>query len=130
MSGSMAKHRGVWPVSWMCDALGVSRSSNPVRFPRSRNDRSIGNEQPLAEIRRSRFVRIGPIAYGVSAQHSCCGCGAVLRLPGQFTLECEFCWTSPVAKPKTLAKSVLVGLNGVGAVSVVTLVFLTTETCD
>lgn len=26
MFGFVAKHRGVWPVSWMCDALGVSRS--------------------------------------------------------------------------------------------------------
>ncbi len=26
MFGFVAKHRGIWPVSWMCDALGVSRS--------------------------------------------------------------------------------------------------------
>ena len=22
----IAKHRGIWPVSWLCGALGVSRS--------------------------------------------------------------------------------------------------------
>jgi len=22
----IAKHRGIWPVSWICEALGVSRS--------------------------------------------------------------------------------------------------------
>jgi putative transposase len=26
MFGFIAKHRGIWPVAWMCDALGVSRS--------------------------------------------------------------------------------------------------------
>ena len=24
--GFMAKHRGIWPVAWLCEALGVSRS--------------------------------------------------------------------------------------------------------
>jgi len=26
MFAFIAKHRGIWPVSWMCEALGVSRS--------------------------------------------------------------------------------------------------------
>ena len=71
--GWMAKHRGDWQVSWICDALGVSRSSYYVGLTRTRNDRSIGDEQPLAAIRKRRFVRIGPMAHGVSARHSCCG---------------------------------------------------------
>ncbi len=24
--GFIAKHRGIWPVAWLCEALGVSRS--------------------------------------------------------------------------------------------------------
>jgi putative transposase len=24
--GFIAKHRGIWPVAWLCPALGVSRS--------------------------------------------------------------------------------------------------------
>ena len=24
--GFIAKHRGIWPVAWLCAALGVSRS--------------------------------------------------------------------------------------------------------
>ena len=24
--GFIAKHRGIWPVRWLCEALGVSRS--------------------------------------------------------------------------------------------------------
>ena len=26
--GFVAKHRGIWPVLWMCEALGVSRSGS------------------------------------------------------------------------------------------------------
>lgn len=26
MFAFIAKHRGIWPVTWMCEALGVSRS--------------------------------------------------------------------------------------------------------
>jgi putative transposase len=25
MFGFIAKHRGVWPADWLCEALGVSR---------------------------------------------------------------------------------------------------------
>lgn len=24
--GFIAKHRGIWPVAWLCEAMGVSRS--------------------------------------------------------------------------------------------------------
>jgi transposase-like protein len=27
--GVVAKHRGIWPVRWLCEALGVSRSGFP-----------------------------------------------------------------------------------------------------
>jgi putative transposase len=27
--GFVAKHRSVWPVAWLCEALGVSRSGFP-----------------------------------------------------------------------------------------------------
>lgn len=44
--GFIAKHRGVWPVSWLCEALGVSRSGFHawlVRPPslRARQDEAI-----------------------------------------------------------------------------------------
>jgi putative transposase len=43
----IAKHRGIWPVAWMCGALGVSRSGFHAwltRAPsrRDRDDEEIG----------------------------------------------------------------------------------------
>jgi putative transposase len=51
--GFIAKHRAIWPISWMCDALGVSRSgfsawlNRPISI-RARNDEALG-----AVVRRS-----------------------------------------------------------------------------
>lgn len=56
MFGFVAKHRGVWPVSWMCDALGVSRSGYHAWLTRPRSDRSIRDEDLSAAI-RSSFLR-------------------------------------------------------------------------
>ena len=43
----IAKHRDIWPVAWLCNALGVSRSGFhawPNRSPsaRSRSDEATG----------------------------------------------------------------------------------------
>ena len=45
--GFIAKHRGIWPVLWMCEALGVSRGGfngwlAPPRCQRSRDDDELG----------------------------------------------------------------------------------------
>jgi putative transposase len=47
--GFIAKHRGFWPVAWMCDALGVSRSGffawlGRAPSARDRADAAIGAE--------------------------------------------------------------------------------------
>ena len=56
MFGFIAKHRGIWPVAWMCDALGVSRSGffawlGRPQAARAKSDAIIG-----AKVRES-FVR-------------------------------------------------------------------------
>lgn len=56
MFGFVAKHRGVWPVSWMCDALGVSRSGFHAWLTRPRSARALQDELLGAAIRAS-FVR-------------------------------------------------------------------------
>ena len=51
--GFIAKHRGVWPVAWMCDALGVSRSGFFAWLARGPSDRARSDEVVGAAVRRS-----------------------------------------------------------------------------
>lgn len=66
MFGFVAKHRGIWPVSWMCDALGVSRSG----FHAWLRDHAATGQSAMKSCRR-RSVRAfcgrtGPMARGGS----------------------------------------------------------------
>jgi putative transposase len=38
--GFIARHRGIWPVRWMCEALGVSRGGFYAWLTRPRSQRS------------------------------------------------------------------------------------------
>ncbi|WP_156464189.1 IS3 family transposase [Devosia sp. Leaf420] len=49
----VAKHRGIWPVSWICEALGVSRSGFHAWLNRSPSRRSQYDEVLVAGIRSS-----------------------------------------------------------------------------
>ena len=40
----IAKHRGIWPAAWMCEALGVSRGGFYAWLTRPRSARSRSNE--------------------------------------------------------------------------------------
>ncbi len=51
--GFIAKHRGVWPVSWLCEALGVSRGGFNAWLARAPSARSRGDEEFGAKIRAS-----------------------------------------------------------------------------
>jgi len=70
--GFIAKHRGIWPVAWLCEALGVSRSDFHAWLgrPRRRSDEELG-----AKV-RTRFL--------ASARTQPAGCGTT-------------CW--PTARP-------------------------------
>ena len=49
----VAKHRVIWPVSWICEALGVSRSGFHAWLNRSPNRRAQYDEVLVAGIRSS-----------------------------------------------------------------------------
>lgn len=53
MFSFVAKHRGIWPVALICEALGVSRSGYYAWLTRSPSDRSRRDEALTAEVRRS-----------------------------------------------------------------------------
>ena len=49
----IAKHRGIWPVDWMCEALGVSRGGFYAWLTRPRSQRSRSDEELGAKVRAS-----------------------------------------------------------------------------
>ncbi|MGQ0836522.1 MAG: IS3 family transposase [Gammaproteobacteria bacterium] len=53
MFGFIAKHRGIWPVSWMCDALGVSRSGFFAWLTRGPSARARSDEVVRIKVRQS-----------------------------------------------------------------------------
>ena len=51
--GFIAKHRSVWPVAWLCEALGVSRSGFHAWLHRGPSARTIVDEQLTTKVRTS-----------------------------------------------------------------------------
>ena len=49
----VAKHRGIWPVSWICEALGVSRSGFHAWLVRAPSARARSDEEFGAKVRGS-----------------------------------------------------------------------------
>jgi putative transposase len=49
----IAKHRGIWPVAWLCEALGVSRSGFHAWLTRSPSRRALEDEEIGARVRAS-----------------------------------------------------------------------------
>ena len=53
MFSFVAKHRGIWPVAMICEALGVSRSGFYAWLTRSPSERTTRDEMLTTEVRRS-----------------------------------------------------------------------------
>ena len=51
--GFIAKHRGIWPAEWLCEALGVSRGGFYAWLTRPRSQRSRSDEALGAKVRAS-----------------------------------------------------------------------------
>jgi putative transposase len=51
--GFIAKHRGIWPTGWLCEALGVSRGGFYAWLRRPHSQRSRDNEELAAKVRAS-----------------------------------------------------------------------------
>ena len=81
----VAKHRGIWPVSWICEALGVSRSGFHawlVRAPsaRSRSDADLAAKVRASFISSYRTYGARRVWHDLLAEGLSCGLHRVERL--------------------------------------------------
>lgn len=81
----IAKHRGIWPVAWMCGALGVSRSGFHAwltRAPsqRARDDEVIGARVRASHIGSYRTYGARRVWHDLLAEGIACGLHRVERL--------------------------------------------------
>lgn len=90
--GFIAKHRGVWPVTWLCEALGVSRSGFHAwlgRPPgrRSRQDTEISSSALASFLSSDRTYGARRVWRDVLADGFACGLHRVERLMRQNALR-------------------------------------------
>jgi putative transposase len=83
--GFIAKHRTIWPVAWLCDALGVSRSGfhawlNRSPSARSRSDETLGAQVSTSFVASDRTYGARRVWRDLLAYGSECGLHRVERL--------------------------------------------------
>lgn len=81
----IAKHRGIWPVAWMCGALGVSRSGFHgwlTRAPsqRARDDEQMGTKVRASHVGSDRTYGARRVWHDLLADGMSCGLHRVERL--------------------------------------------------
>ena len=81
----IAKHRGIWPVAWMCGALGVSRSGLHawlIRPPsqRARDDEVIGAKVRASHVGSYRTYGARRVWHDLLADGVSCGLHRIERL--------------------------------------------------
>lgn len=87
MFGFIAKHRGIWPVSWMCEALGVSRSGFHAWLTRPPSARARSDAVLRPRVRASfllsdRTYGARRVWHDVLAEGFSCGLHRIERLMG------------------------------------------------
>jgi putative transposase len=90
--GFIAKHRAIWPVSWICGALGVSRSGFHAWLTRSPSARSRSDEEIGAKVRASfmgsdRTYGARRVWHDILADGVSCGLHRIERLMRQQALR-------------------------------------------
>src|SRR6195952_2504822 len=83
--GFVAKHRGIWPADWLCEALGVSRGGFYAWLTRPRSRRSQSEEELGAKVRASflasdRTYGARRVWYDLLAEGVACGLHRIERL--------------------------------------------------
>ena len=83
--GFIAKHRGIWPVRWLCEALDVSRSGFNAwltRPPsaRARSDEVVGAQVKASFVGSDRTYGARRVWHDVLAEGAICGLHRIERL--------------------------------------------------
>ena len=83
--GFIARHRGIWPVAWLCAALGVARSGFHAwlgRAPsqRSRSDAELGAKVRASFIASGRTYGARRVWHDILAEGISCGLHRIERL--------------------------------------------------
>lgn len=83
--GFIAKHRSIWPLAWLCEALGVSRSGFHAWLHRGPSARTIADEELTTKVRASfiasaRTYGARRIWRDVLADGASCGLHRIERL--------------------------------------------------
>lgn len=81
----IAKHRTIWPVAWLCDALGVSRSGfhawlNRSPSARSRSDEAVGQRVKASFVASDRTYGARRVWHDLLAEGVNCGLHRIERL--------------------------------------------------
>lgn len=84
----VAKHRHIWPVSWMCEVLGVSRSGFRAWLKRSISDRAAHDAKLVIAIDKSfkasdRTYGARRVWHDVLEEGVACGLHRIERLTRQ-----------------------------------------------
>ena len=81
----IAKHRTIWPVAWLCEAMGVSRSGfhawlNRSPSARSRSDETVGQQVKASFIASDRTYGARRVWRDLLADGVECGLHRIERL--------------------------------------------------
>jgi putative transposase len=81
----IAKHRTIWPVAWLCNALGVSRSGfhawlNRTPSARSRSDEVLGQRVKASFVASDRTYGARRVWHDMLAEGFACGLHRIERL--------------------------------------------------
>jgi putative transposase len=81
----IAKHRNVWPVAWLCNALSVSRSDfhawlNRSPSARSRSDEALGQQVKPSFVASDRTYGARRVWHDLLAEGADCGLHRIERL--------------------------------------------------
>lgn len=111
--GFVAKHRAIWPIELMCEALGISRSgfySWLTRVPsvRTQSDAIIGQEVRASFFASDRVYGARRVWRDVRAAGHVCGLHRIERLMRAQALQ---------ARPKRRGRPVDIGNRSIGALA-------------